>query len=183
MLFVCFYLCYNAIKGESRNMKIKNKQTGAIKVRIFAICLLIISCSLFMSSYRSIKRKFDGWIVYKSATGQMFTTSYDLYICPEKIQESNIIAGILNSASGKIPVNDNYRIVGVSSMVYENAEYLTRIKKTKYSPLIWVNDVMFFDKGLFWFIWALIFTVVSIIMYIQTSKHKDNKLENDEEEI
>ena len=47
------------------NMDTKINKTGFVKARAFALILLILSCSLALSSYRSLRREFNGTVFKK----------------------------------------------------------------------------------------------------------------------
>lgn len=167
-----------------------SKNYGAIKVRIFAFLLLVISCCLFLSALKSIGREFKGRVIYKESTGQIFNNLYDLYIIPENASDTELIEQIkLNQESkshknfSKPQLNLNFRSVGVSAMVYENADFMCKIKKNQYSPFIYVNEVYFLDKGVFWIIWAIICTSMAFFIYFQTLKPKQNQKEYESEDL
>lgn len=164
-------------------------KNGVIKVRIFAFILLVISCCLVLSALKSIKREFKGRVIFKETSGQIFASLYDLYIIPEKASDTGELSEFKNvkTVSGKRfskpPFNLNVKNVGVSAMVFENADFMCKIRKNKYSPFVYVNEVKFFDKSLFWIIWAMICTIMALVIYFQTLKPKQNQKDYETEEL
>ena len=161
---------------------------GKIKSRIFAFILLMLSCSLALSAFKSLGRSFDGLIVYKEIKSGFIQKNYDLYIDKDyKVNENQEISNkdVINIFSLNF---DDYTKVGVSYFAYEAAEKSLIIKKEKNSPLIELNGEKFIDQGVFWGILSIIGMFISYLIYKQTlikfseSNEDENKL-NEEIEL
>ncbi len=145
--------------------KFKINKNGIVKARVFALILLILSTSLVLSSYKSLKREFSGSLFKKEKIDNLYSTGYLLYLVPTKSTEEK--EEVLRVLSDDRPTMHR---VGVSSLVYEASSELVRVSKSKFSIFILVGQERYFDKGLFWFIWALLGIMCSILMYYQTLK-------------
>ncbi|MDD3001073.1 MAG: hypothetical protein PHF29_04900 [Candidatus Riflebacteria bacterium] len=158
-------------------MDTKINKTGFVKARVFALILLILSCSLVLSSYRSLRREFNGTLFKKESIDSFMTTDYLLYLIPvTRLSRSEEIISLLSEQKQTL------HKVGVSAMVYEAANDLERIEKASFSVFIKVGDDKYFDKGLFWLIWAILGIACSFLMYFQTLKPGTN-IDYDDEEI
>ena len=165
---------------------LKVNRSGKIKTRIFALILLVLSCSLALVACKSLNRSFDGMIMNKEIHNGFIQKNYDLYINPD--YKDNI--GQTISRQDIINVLDenynDYLKVGVSYFAYEEAERLMIIKKEKGSPIIKINGNTFIDQGVFWLTLSAIGVMISIMIYKQTIKNLSNSTETkiiDEEEI
>jgi hypothetical protein len=145
--------------------KFKINRNGVIKARIFALLLLLISTSLILSAHKSLRRHFTGTLFKKEKIDNFYTTGYILYLMPRGVDETSFaeeIIGVLSEHQPKL------HRVGVSSFVYEATSELERVSKLEYSPFIFVGQERYFDKGIFWTIWAMLGIYCSIMMYHQT---------------
>lgn len=159
------------------NMDTKINKTGFVKARAFALILLILSCSLALSSYRSLRREFNGTVFKKEKIDSFMTTDYLLYLIPvTRLSKSEEIITLLSEQKQTL------HKVGVSALVFEAANDLQRIEKASFSVFISVGSDKYFDKGLFWLIWAVLGIACSFLMYFQTLKPGTN-IDFDNEEI
>ena len=164
----------------------KINRSGKIKSRIFALILLVLSCSLALISFKSLSRNFEGMIMHKEINNGFIQKKYDLYI------NQDYEANKQNDISKQDIINvlvenyNDYTKVGVSYFAFEEAERLMIIKKQKYSPIIKINDNSFIDQGVFWLALSLLGAIISFMIYKQTLKKIANAQETkeiDEEEI
>lgn len=162
--------------------KTKYNQSGKIKARLFALLLLVLSCSLTLSAYKSLRRSFDGKIVYKKVQNGFIKNNYDLYIDQE--YKSNQIKDLTKQEILNVLIDNlnEYSKIGVSYFTYEDAEISMIIKKEKNSPIISLNGSNFIDQGLFWFIISLLGIIISVTIYRQTLIKIPNKQDNDIED-
>ena len=58
----------------------KINRSGKIKSRIFALILLVLSCSLALVSFKSLNRSFEGMVMHKAINNGFIQKKYDLYI-------------------------------------------------------------------------------------------------------
>jgi hypothetical protein len=165
---------------------LKVNRSGKIKTRIFALILLVLSCSLALVACKSLNRSFDGMIMNKEIHNGFIQKNYDLYINPDYKDNS----GQTITRQDIINVLDenynDYLKVGVSYFAYEEADRLMIIKKEKGSPIIKLNENTFIDQGVFWLTLSAIGVMISIMIYKQTIKKLSdtNETKNiDEEEI
>ena len=165
---------------------LKVNRSGKIKTRIFALILLVLSCSLALVACKSLHRSFDGMIMNKEIHNGFIQKNYDLYINPDYKDNS----GQTITRQDIINVLDenynDYLKVGVSYFAYEEADRLMIIKKEKGSPIIKLNGNTFIDQGVFWLTLSAIGVMISIMIYKQTIKKLSdtNETKNiDEEEI
>ncbi|MBQ2593822.1 MAG: hypothetical protein II567_11145 [Candidatus Riflebacteria bacterium] len=165
---------------------LKVNRSGKIKTRIFALILLVLSCSLALVACKSLNRSFDGMIMNKEIHNGFIQKNYDLYINPDYKDNS----GQTITRQDIINVLDenynDYLKVGVSYFAYEEADRLMIIKKEKGSPIIKLNGNTFIDQGVFWLTLSAIGVMISIMIYKQTIKKLSdtNETKNiDEEEI
>jgi len=149
---------------------IQSDRSGKIKTRIFALLLLLVSCSFLISSYRSLAREFSGAVIRKSAFNGALSTQYQLFLLP---LNDELNPEILNRALTDI----NYPLqrVGVSAVVYEQAQNLENIEKKTMSFTISVGDSKFIDLGLFWFLQGFAGILISIWMHLQTLAKKESE--------
>jgi hypothetical protein len=145
--------------------KFKINPNGVVKARIFALLLLLLSTSLILSAHKSLGRYFNGTLFKKEKIDNFYTTGYILYLMPPGVDETSFAEEIIGVLSEQKP---KLHRVGVSSFVYEAASELVRVSKLEYSPFIFVGQERYFDKGIFWTIWALLGIYCSIMMYHQT---------------
>ena len=165
---------------------LKVNRSGKIKTRIFALILLVLSCSLALVACKSLNRSFDGMIMNKEIHNGFIQKNYELYINPDYKDNS----GQTITRQDIINVLDenynDYLKVGVSYFAYEEADRLMIIKKEKGSPIIKLNGNTFIDQGVFWLTLSAIGVMISIMIYKQTIKKLSdtNETKNiDEEEI
>lgn len=161
-------------------------RSGKIKSRVFALILLVLSCSLALVACKSLNRSFDGMIMNKEIHNGFIQKNYDLYINPDyKDNSSQTISrqDIINVLDENY---NDYLKVGVSYFAYEEAERLMIIKKAKGSPIIKLNENTFIDQGVFWMALSIIGVIISIMIYKQTIKNQSDAVVTktvDEEEI
>lgn len=167
---------------ESKNVN----RSGKIKSRIFALILLVLSCSLALVACKSLNRSFDGMIMNKEIHNGFIQNNYDLYINPDYKDNSEQTISrqdIINVLDENF---NDYLKVGVSYFAYEEADRLMIIKKDKGSPIIKLNENSFIDQGVFWMALSVIGAIISILIYKQTIKNQSDTVETktiDEEEI
>lgn len=158
-----------------------NTVSGKIKVRVFALILLVLSCGNIVSAFRSIKREFSGLSIRKATTSGIISNHYRLYLLnTDKNPASQEFQALLK----KILADDSYplRPVGVSRMVYNGTSILTKVSKKAYTPFITVEDDKYFDKGVVWMIFGLSGIFLSFWMYSQTAKQNTPEA-NEQEEL
>ena len=160
----------------------KYNRLGKIKARIFALVLLMLSCSLAITAFKSLNRRFDGIIIHKEVRSGFIQKNYDLYLnenykSTEKIEISN------NDAIKILTENfDDYSKVGVSYFAFQDAEPMMSISKKQGSPLITLNGITYIDQGLFWIFISLFGVAISYAIYKQTNvKFKDSRPEESED--
>ncbi len=139
--------------------------SGKIKTRVFALLLLMLSCGMLISSFRSLGREFSGTVIRKSAIPGITSTQYHLFLLPssETSSSESILAALQNP---EIPLQR----VGVSALTYTEAQELEFVSKKEYSFLISVGSSNFLDLGLFWMLMGIAGVCGSIWMYLQTKK-------------
>lgn len=152
-----------------KTVKLQSERAGKIKTRIFALLLLLVSCSFLISSYRSLARDFSGAVIRKSAFNGALSTQYQLFLLP---LNDELNPEILNKALTDI--NFPLQRVGVSAVVYEQAQNLENIEKKAMSFTINVGDSQFIDLGLFWFLQGFAGILISIWMHSQTLSRKED---------
>ena len=165
---------------------IKVNRSGKIKSRIFALILLVLSCSLALIACKSLNRSFDGMIMNKEIHNGFIQNNYDLYINPDYKDNSAQTISKQDIMNVLVENYNDYLKVGVSYFAYEEADRLMIIKKAKGSPLIKLNENTFIDQGVFWMALSVIGVIISIMIYKQTLKKQSDTVETktlDEEEI
>ena len=165
---------------------IKVNRSGKIKSRIFALILLVLSCSLALVACKSLNRSFDGMIMNKEIHNGFIQNNYDLYINPDYKDNSAQTISKQDIMNVLVENYNDYLKVGVSYFAYEEADRLMIIKKAKGSPLIKLNENTFIDQGVFWMALSVIGAIISIMIYKQTLKKQSDTVETktlDEEEI
>ena len=167
---------------ESKNVN----RSGKIKSRIFALILLVLSCSLALVACKSLNRSFDGMIMNKEIHNGFIQNNYDLYINPDYKDNSAQTISKQDIMNVLVENYNDYLKVGVSYFAYEEADRLMIIKKAKGSPIIKLNENSFIDQGVFWMALSVIGVIISIMIYKQTLKNQSDTVETktiDEEEI
>ncbi len=156
----------------------KINRSGKIKSRIFALILLVLSCSLALVSFKSLNRSFEGMVMHKAINNGFIQKKYDLYINQD--YEANKKQDIARQDIINVLVENynDYTKVGVSYFAYEEAEKLMIIKKEKGSPIIKLNGNSFIDQGVFWLALSIIGALISFMIYKQTLKKLPNEDEN-----
>lgn len=151
------------------NLIIQSFRAGKIKIRVFALLLLLVSCSFVISSYRSLGREFSGVVIRKSASSGALSTQYQLFLMP---MSDELNPELLHKAftDTTFPLQR----VGVSAVVYEQAQNLENINKKSMSFTITVGDLQLIDLGLFWFLQGFAGILISIWMYSQTLAKREN---------
>lgn len=164
----------------------KINRFGKIKSRIFALILLVLSCSLALVACKSLNRSFEGMIMNKEIHNGFIQNKYDLYINPDYKDSNNQTISKQDIMNVLVENYNDYMKVGVSYFAYEEAERLMIIKKEKGSPIIKLNENSFIDQGVFWLALSIIGVIISIMIYKQTLKKladADGIKTIDEEEI
>lgn len=160
----------------------KNPRPGGIKTRVFALLLLILSCSLIISAFRSLNREFSGLVIRKTSASGIASDQYWLMLLPMTDSQTakSVDPLILNAMS-----DENYPLhrVGVSSFVYEEAQHLSVISKEKFSPMIGVNDINLIDLGVNWMLMGFGGILLSLWMYWQTLNAGNRRNEREEIDI
>lgn len=144
-------------------LPLTDSRSGKIKTRVFALVLMLFSCSILISAYRSLGREFSGAVIRKTATTGIASAHYQLHILPIG---ANFDPETLNKALADL----DYPLqrVGVSAMVFEQAQTLETIEKKGLSFRILVGGSYFIDLGLFWLLTGLAGIAISIWMHLQT---------------
>lgn len=126
-----------------------------IKTRIFALALLLFSCSMLTSAYRSISREFSGVIIRKTSNSGIASTHYQLHILP-------ITSDLSNETITRAISDSDYPLqsVGVSAMAYEQAEPLESVEKGSLSMLM-VGDGQCIDLGFSWLMFGIAGILIS----------------------
>ena len=141
-----------------------SKKSGKIKIRIFAILLLGLSVSGLMSAYRSISREFHGIVLKKQAVANR----YWLTLFPTNknsnfpLENEQIVLALTN----KIPGTR----VGVSNVVYKQIRSADIVSKVRFAPYVTIGSDKYIDLGVMWFIYSIIGIIISLVMYVQTTK-------------
>ncbi len=163
----------------------KYNRFGKIKSRVFALIVLMLSCSLALSAFRSLSRKFDGKIVYKKVQNGFISNNYDLYLNQDYKNTINKDLSNQDIINFFVENLDDYRKVGVSYFTYEDAEISMIIKKEKWSPIILLNENVFIDQGMYWIFLTILGIIISFTIYFQSKKKPNNVHENnlDDEEL
>jgi len=164
-----FYFLGYFIINMKNSLKIQSLRAGKIKTRIFALMLLLVSCSFMISSYRSLSREFSGVVIRKSALSGALSTQYQLFLLPIN---DELDPEILHKAFTDI----DYPLqrVGVSAVAYEQAQNLESVNKKSMSFTIKVGDSQLIDLGLFWFLLGFAGILISIWMHSQTLIRKED---------
>ena len=162
--------------------KIAYNRSGKIKSRIFAIILVVLSCSLALSAYKSLTRSFDGKIVYKKIQNGFIKNNYDLYIDQEYKSSSSKDLSNQDIMNVLIENLSDYTKIGVSYFTFEDAEISMIVQKQKGSPIIILNGESFIDQGLYWLFISLLGIIISIIIYKHTLIKLPNVHYNNEDE-
>jgi hypothetical protein len=163
-----------------------NKRAGKIKIRIFALLLLILSCGIMISAYRSLSREFSGIVVKKQSSPGFSSNNYWLYLAAEPLTLNSSDTTLLDSLLSEQGFENSSALnrVGVSSVVYEESSELTIVKKKSMSPFINVQNSSHIDLGINWLLMSLAGIFLSIWMYRQTLKSRNNeKYESEDLEI
>lgn len=142
-------------------------RSGKIKTRVFALLLLMLSCGMLISAFRSLGREFSGTVIRKTVTHGITSTQYHLFLLP--ISETNTSDVILKAlADQEAPLHR----VGVSALAFAEAQELETVEKKSYSFKIMIAGNQCLDLGLFWLILGLAGMLGACWMYMQTLKPK-----------
>ncbi|PKL42163.1 MAG: hypothetical protein CVV41_15405 [Candidatus Riflebacteria bacterium HGW-Riflebacteria-1] len=138
-------------------------KSGKIKTRIFALVLLMLSCSMLIAAYRSISREFSGMVVKRTTTVGVTSNQYFLHL---KSDLSNLSrAEIINTLTENARSAQRF---GVSAVVYEKAQLFEHVAKNSFSVFISVGGENFFDLGLLWMLMGFGGLAISLFMHYQT---------------
>ena len=161
----------------------KYNRSGIIKSRIFAIVVLMLSCSLAISAFKSLGREFDGMIMSKETTSGFIQKNYDLFL--NQNYKSDAHKEITNSDALTVLMGhfDDFTRVGVSRFAYQDAEPSMLIKKKQGSPIIVINGINYIDQGLFWAFISLFGMIISNLIYKQTLLKLPDTDENKSEDL
>jgi len=142
-------------------------RSGKIKTRIFALILLMLSCSMLISAYRSLGREFSGIVVKRTTSPGITSTQYHLHIRPDAgtLSRNEVIAALTESDQ------PSHRY-GVSSIVYEQAQLFEKVSKDSFSFFIVVGGESYFDQGLLWLLMGLAGNIIALIMHFQTRERR-----------
>lgn len=163
-----------------------NKRAGKIKIRIFALLLLILSCGIIISAYRSLSREFSGIVVKKVISPGFSSNNYWLYLAREPLTLNSSDTTLLDALLSEqgFEISSALHRVGVSSVVFEESSELTIVSKESMSPFINVQSGSHIDLGINWLLMGLAGIFLSIWMYRQTLKtRKNRKYESEDLEI
>jgi hypothetical protein len=147
---------------------------------------MILSISLIISAFRSLSREFNGVLIKKSMSSAIVSSEYWLYLLPP--EHLNIMGGE-EGLTRALAIDEgkqlNLHRVGVSEVVYTQAQKLYTIEKESFSPFIVVQSQSFIDLGVNWFFFGIAGILLSIWMYRQTLKQPtpSNKYESEEIEL
>ncbi|MDN5280473.1 MAG: hypothetical protein PWR01_4438 [Clostridiales bacterium] len=144
---------------------------------------------MLISAFRSLGREFSGIVVRKNSSQGVTSTQYWLFLIPESEIETRsgseaIINALIDDPQSNLSDTDLlYQRVGVSSVVYTEAQNLTKVEKNAFSPFISVQSRTFIDLGINWFIFGLAGILLSVWMYLQTLKRPPPSGKYEPEEI
>lgn len=145
--------------------------------------LLVLSCGIVISAYRSLSREFSGFVVKKTFAEGAVSTQYWLFLLPDselatKFGEKAVINALTPELATEFDSELNR--VGVSAVVFNEANSLNRIEKQPFSPIITVNGQTHIDLGINWLLFGIFGICLAVWMYLQTLKTNSD---NDAEEI
>ncbi|MGM0598923.1 MAG: hypothetical protein ACQETH_03790 [Candidatus Rifleibacteriota bacterium] len=147
---------------------------------------MILSIGLIISAFRSLSREFNGILIKKSMSTAIVSSEYWLYLLsPEQLTimggEDELTEALAIDNGSNLDLNR----VGVSEIVYTQAQKLFNIKKKAFSPFILVQSQSFIDLGVNWFLFGIAGILLSMWMYRQTLKKPtpSNKYESEEIEL
>ncbi|PKL47686.1 MAG: hypothetical protein CVV42_12380 [Candidatus Riflebacteria bacterium HGW-Riflebacteria-2] len=156
-------------------------RSGKIKTRIFALILLMLSCSMLISAYRSLGREFSGVVVKRTTSPGITSTQYYLHIRPagENLSRNEVIAALTETESDR----PSHRY-GVSAIVYEQAQLFEQVSKSSFSFFIAVGGENYLDLGLLWLLMGLAGIIISIVMHFQTiNRRREPKYQSEDIDI
>lgn len=143
-----------------------SQRGGHIKARLIALILLVIGVSLLLSAYRSLSRTFSGLVVNRQEDVHLSRAFWVFLAAPHLAGETATGSGhIMHLLRDDIPS----RRVGVSRVVFQNADFFEKMEKEAFSPFITVGEDRFLDLGLQWLVWGLISLVAACFAYHQAS--------------
>lgn len=142
-------------------------RSGKIKTRVFSLILLMLSCSMMISAYRSLGREFSGVVVKRTTSPGITSTQYYLHLRPDSsdISRQEVIAALTE----RDQPSQRY---GVSAIVYEQAQLFEKVSKNSFSFFIIVGGENYFDLGLFWMLMGLAGAIIAVLMHIQTIERR-----------
>ncbi len=164
---------------ESILFKLTLNRSGKIKTRIFALILLMLSCSMLISAYRSLGREFSGIVVKRTTSPGITSTQYYLHLRTdiEKLSQHEVIAALTESDQ------PSHRY-GVSAIVHEQAQLFESVSKKSLSFFIVVGGENYFDLGLLWLLMGLAGIAIALVMHFQTlDKRTGPKYQSEDLEI
>ncbi|MBF0545719.1 MAG: hypothetical protein HQM08_14845 [Candidatus Riflebacteria bacterium] len=148
----------------------KRKKKGGISYNLLAIVLLTFSITLLIASYKSLRRSFSGIVIQKSQNTGIFPDCW-LILCSEPEE-------YFSSISFRGKTNYSGKMVGISSIAFEDCRYGSRISKESFSPFLVVDEVKYLDLGVTWGFFSLAGIIASFLIYFQKFQKKA-----DDEEI
>jgi hypothetical protein len=159
--------------------------SGRIKTRIFALLLMIVGCSIAISSYRSLARDFSGIVVTKSTSPGIASNQYWLFLAPADSGENAPPPSLINALSKSEKEQDlsSLHRVGVSSVVFEEADILYFVEKKAFSPIIELQGQTHIDLGINWLLIGVSAILLSLWMYKQTLLKGPDQTKYESEDI
>jgi len=148
---------------ESILFNLSLNRSGKIKTRIFALILLMLSCSMLISAFRSVGREFSGIVVKRTTSPGIISTQYYLHLRPDSASLSQ--NEVIDTLTERDQPSQRY---GVSAIVYEQAQLFEKVSKSSFSFFISVSGENFFDLGLLWLLMGLAGIVIAMAMHFQT---------------
>ncbi len=147
---------------------------------------MIMSCGIGISAYRSLGRQFSGFLIRKTFATGAASNQYWLFLLPQSELASNSgEAAVISTMTPdqQAEYEGDLQRVGVSAIVYNEAQSLNRVEKAAFSPFINVESQTYIDLGLNWLVFSLAGLVLSIWMYFQTLKKVPGDTDSEEIEI
>lgn len=148
--------------------------------------LMIISCSMLISAYRSLNRNFSGVVVKKFTSPGLSFDQYWLFLLPDsEVTTSSGSNAILNALTKGQQIESDAKLnrVGVSAVVFAEASTLSKVEKESLSPFIKIQSETYIDLGINWFLFGFAGVLLSIWMYLQTLKQPTPSCKYESEDI
>ncbi len=165
-----------ATQTEVALLKLNLNRAGKVKTRIFALVLLMLSCSMLISAYRSLGREFSGIVVKRTSSPGITSNQYYLHLRTDV--KTLTRTDVIETLTEKEQPSHRY---GVSVLLYEQAQLFEDVSKQSFSFFIVVGGEKFFDLGLLWMLMGIAGIVIAIIMHYQTINVKTGTIHPSEE--